>query len=803
MQIQRKKDMFHNIGEQYSNSNTNTDILETTSENNTSKSQQDVSNSLTTGWTIDLVRQYINEYRLNIIPAEANTKVPEDTWKQFQNTTLTEEDIKSKFQNIDSENIGIGIICGKISGGLEVIDIDNKLGNSKDIYDNFQKFPQVKEITSKCVIETSQSGGFHFYYRCSSIEGNKKLASIPKDQIPKDVKLDDPNVKTICIIETRGEGGYCICAPSKGYQLIQGSFADIPVITTEERELLLSVARSFNKTFKKPKTKFKIKDSGENKPWLIYDQSKEAISECKELLTKDGWTYLYNKDDQEYWCRPGKLEGVSATFKDNWFYVFTSSASLFEPNTCYFPSAIYTYLKYGNDSDAFRKSTKDFAKRFNINLYSNESIDRRCENYFSHKTFVNEAAIVGDMFFLENIGKDKFFVKMDAFSKEEKDKYFSHIVKHKHIRGLKRIDYLGDISRDDSMYSADLVNGIISVHIKAAGNNIQENDFIEDYLEKTFGEYKQFIKEWLAVYTYTNYAKLPTLVFNGKRGSGKNTFADMVRAIYPTLTDYVKKLEGNFNSFGEKKLMIIGETAANGKVQYQLLKSLSGDDMIQVNKKYVPEYQVQNNLNIILLSNEEIPVTVDRDEIPTDEFNNQFFVYKFQEFQGPIDNKLKDKLVERIGYYVRTELKTVFENINSNGCRYSIQVPITEEEKNLFENNITEIEAQTDNIIEKLEQNFSEVNWPYYDFVNSGHLPTEYFDNRSLSLGVTKVEVIHNLQKRGYLSQEKAGRYIQIKSKRPYCYKLGQVWLSMVDKKVSARETQDSHIDPKQLKIEM
>jgi hypothetical protein len=167
------------------------------------------------------------------------------------------------------------------------------------------------------------------------------------------------------------------------------------------------------------------------------------------------------------------------------------------------------------------------------------------------------------MFFLENIGKDKFFIKADAFSKDEKVKYFSHIVKHKHIRGLKRIDYLGDIYRDESTYSADLDNGIISVHIKAAENNIEDNIFIENYLENTFGEYKQFIKEWLAVYTYTNYAKLPTLVFNGKRGNGKNTFAEMVRAIYPTLSDYVKKLEGSFNSFGEKKLMIIGEVAAN------------------------------------------------------------------------------------------------------------------------------------------------------------------------------------------------------------------------------------------------
>ena len=782
--------MFHNIGEQYSNTDDQASIsslpLKTTSQT-----------------IIDLARKFINEYKLNVLPTAENEKRPNSkSWTKYQTSFLTDAEIDDIFGAVDKDNIRIGIICGEISGGLEVIDIDNKLGNANAIYKDFLEFPSVKEITDKCVIESSPSGGFHFYYRCSSIEGNKKLASIPKDLVAEEILSKYSGLNDFCIIETRGKGGYIVCAPSEGYSLIQGSFAEIPTITPDERELLLSAARSFNKTFKKPKINFK-KDSGENKPWFLYDQSKEAISECKELLIEDGWTYLYNKDDQEYWCRPGKSEGVSATFKDNWFYVFTSSASLFEPNTCYYPSAIYTYLKYGNDSEAFRKSAKDFAERFNINLHSNKSIESKCENYFSYKTYVNEAAIVGDMFFLENIGKDKFFVKVDAYEKEGKDKYFSHIVKHKHIRGLKRIDYLGDIFQDDSTYSADLNNGIISVHIKAADNNIQDNNFIEDYLEKTFGQYKRFIKEWLAIYTYTNYTKLPTLVFNGKRGSGKNTFAEMVRAIYPTLTDYVKKLEGNFNSFGEKKLMIIGETAASGKVQYQLLKSLSGDDMIQVNKKYVPEYQVQNNLNIILLSNEEIPVTVERDEIPRDEFNNQFFVYKFMQFKGPIDNKLKDKLFERIGYYIRMELKTVFESINSNGCRYSIEVPITEEEKKLFENNITEVESEADKIIALLEEKLCSICWEYYQFAKAGYLPTKFFDDRILPFKVNKIQIIHNLQKRGYLLHDKAERYIQLENKRPYCYKLGQVWLSMVDKKVSVHETKDSHIDPKQLKIEV
>jgi Bifunctional DNA primase/polymerase, N-terminal len=338
MQIQRKKDMFHNIGEQYSNSNTNTDGQAPKSSSPEKTTSQTIASR---NGFIDLAKTFINEYKLNVLPTVENEKRPDSkSWTKYQASFLTDTEIEDIFGAVDKDNIRIGIICGEISGGLEVIDIDNKLGNADAIYKDFQEFPGVKEITCKCVIESSPSGGFHFYYRSSSIEGNKKLASIPKDMAAQDILLKYPELNDFCIIETRGKGGYIVCAPSEGYSLIQGCFGEIPTITQDERELLLSAARSFNKTFKKPKTNFKIKDGGENKPWLLYDQSEEAISECKDLLTKNGWTYLYNKDEQEYWCRPGKSEGVSATFMDNWFYVFTSSAYPFEPDKCYYPSII-------------------------------------------------------------------------------------------------------------------------------------------------------------------------------------------------------------------------------------------------------------------------------------------------------------------------------------------------------------------------------------------------------------------------------------------------------------------------------
>ncbi len=133
--------MFHNIGEQDSNINTgtfgqateNSTPQETTNQENISSSDNQEIN----GFTIDLVRKYINEYKLNVLPTKAKTKIPDGKWTEYQNRFLTEDEINLKFQNIENEDIRVGVVCGSISGGLEVIDFDNKFGNIDEVYNQY------------------------------------------------------------------------------------------------------------------------------------------------------------------------------------------------------------------------------------------------------------------------------------------------------------------------------------------------------------------------------------------------------------------------------------------------------------------------------------------------------------------------------------------------------------------------------------------------------------------------------------------------------------------------------------------
>jgi hypothetical protein len=415
-----------------------------------------------------------------------------------------------------------------------------------------------------------------------------------------------------------------------------------------------------------------------------------------------------------------------------------------------------------------------------------EDISKVCENFWSYSTSVYEAGMVSDIFSLENISEKKFYVKVGAISKESKGEYFDHLVTHKHLHRLNRIDNIGDVTLDESAFEFNKKEGNITVKVRALPVDIQDNSFIEDYLTNVFGVHKKFIKEWLAVYVNTNYKKLPTIILTGERGVGKNTFAEAIQAIFPILSETAKDLEGNFNGFAEKKLLIIDESASNGKVQYQMLKKFSGQKFMEVNHKYLRQYQVQNNLNIIFLSNDVLPIYVERDEIPTDTRNNQFFVYNMKP-HAAFDATLQDKIIMRLGHWVRSELKSVFESLNLDGYRYSIDVPITPEEQKLFNNSVTDIEAEADRIIDLLETRIAEPFGKYSEFARKGIIPSTFFDEVIQNYKVNKIKVIQNLQKRGYVTNDPAQRYQQISGQRPYSYKLGP--------KVSVPFQTNSHLD--------
>jgi len=294
-----------------------------------------------------------NKAGLSALPCKLVDKYPSmlKTWRNFMKERPTEYDL-STFRNYkDGNTFGVCIICGAVSGNLEVVDIDNHLGNAEHVFTALISIDEVSEIISQndIPIERTPSGGYHLFYKCEKIEGNQKLA------------IDDK----ITVIETRGEGGLIVCAPSKGYDLQAGSITDIPVISEEDRDTLLSYCRSFDKSEQSEPLPDYTPDRreirpDEERPGDRYNR--ECVEESKQLLQRSGWEHLGGK----YWRRPGKQKGVSATFghiAEDVFYPFSANSEPFESRRCYHPFQILTMLEHNGD---FSSAAKELAERFEM-----------------------------------------------------------------------------------------------------------------------------------------------------------------------------------------------------------------------------------------------------------------------------------------------------------------------------------------------------------------------------------------------------------------------------------------------------
>jgi len=374
------------------------------------------------------------------------------------------------------------------------------------------------------------------------------------------------------------------------------------------------------------------------------------------------------------------------------------------------------------------------------------------EFFWSYKRDVYEMGILNSELYFNPIGIPAFhaLTNTDADPKTKRRAY-SQLVKSKHISHISRIDYIGDAYTKGDDYEVDTINGIITMRYAPILSKIEDNVFIENYLQDRFGEYMQFIKEYFAVYSYTNYQKLPTLVLKGPRGNGKSTFAELVGSIYEPLSTDWTGAEGDFSYEVEKKFLIVEENATSNKSQYKTLKKYMGQTYAHVKKKFKDPYKILNNMAIAVLSNEAIPMFVDKAELPTNSKNNQFFVWEFPEVKGNLDNEILCKLKSRLGHYIRTELKTVFDGLSERSkYRYSINVPITEYEITLFEDNITDIEDEANEIINAL-CNYKEANDDsnhYFGLLKKGYLPSEFVKNRSR---MNFTSIINELKKQKFL----------------------------------------------------
>jgi hypothetical protein len=303
-----------------------------------------------------------------IPPSQDGSKAPFGPWKHYQEVRPTSDEIVGWYTN-GSTRTGVGVICGRVSGGLEMLEFEGRAveeGLHKDFL-NAAKGAGLADLLGRIIggyMERTPSGGIHLLYRCSEVEGNQKLARRPA----RDEELaEDPNDRVKVLIETRGEGGFVIVAPSHGqvhpsgrsWQLCQGGFADIATISPEERAELLTLARAFDR-MPKP-TAAKAPSGTEPRP----DEGRRpgddfnAQATWSEILEPHGWAYLFTASDgNQHWRRPGKAIGTSATVSDDGagcLYVFSSSTP-FEPETAYTRFAAYAVLNHSGDFGAAARS---------------------------------------------------------------------------------------------------------------------------------------------------------------------------------------------------------------------------------------------------------------------------------------------------------------------------------------------------------------------------------------------------------------------------------------------------------------
>ncbi len=273
----------------------------------------------------------------NGTPRPAKTAYP--SWKKYQSTPYTIEELWHDMERFDTT--AIAMICGAVSGNLEVIDIDIKHWPGVDarlFKDLSELYP---DLWDRLRIHKSPSGGYHIIYRIDGQvpEGNKKIA----------YKADHKE----CGIETRGEGGYVLAPPSMGYAIHRaGSTGGIPVITPEERASIMALCLTYNEKVKLAPTYSATKydnDYYDENPFEHFNRSPAG----EEVLSSQGWEYFAQSGNFTQYTRTGKSTGVSATFDRvrRLYYFFTTSTDL-EGGKWYNPATVLAALQFAGDKKA-------------------------------------------------------------------------------------------------------------------------------------------------------------------------------------------------------------------------------------------------------------------------------------------------------------------------------------------------------------------------------------------------------------------------------------------------------------------
>ena len=294
---------------------------------------------------------------LSVVPPRGDgSKAPIGEWKVFQSRPPTDLELDALYAN---DPTGVGVVCGAVSGGLEMLEFEGRAVNEQlpDRLRELARAAGLDDVLARIYegyYETTPSGGGHLLYLVPTPLGNTKLASRPATESEL---AANPTDKVKVLIETRGEGGYCIVAPSSGaihptggaWTLVSGGFDRIAAITNTERDDLWDLARLLDAMPDQPAQPIPTDHDG-NRPGDRFNAAPDVQERVLAALLAHGWTRVFRRGDTVFLRRPGKDRSISASLGHvgpGVLRVFSTSTE-FEAKA-HTPFSVYTILEHGGD----------------------------------------------------------------------------------------------------------------------------------------------------------------------------------------------------------------------------------------------------------------------------------------------------------------------------------------------------------------------------------------------------------------------------------------------------------------------
>lgn len=261
-------------------------------------------------------------------------KKPLILWKEYQTKKIE----KSELEKLEAKTKGYGIITGYYD--VECIDVDLKvfptIQDGKKFWSEFVSFisDHIDDFNRKFVIYKTINSGYHIIYRCSKVEGNRKLATLKGH--------------SQALIETRGTGGYIYIYDNQVSEL---SYEQIQEITEEERDILFSLCRYFHYDEAKVEVKVENTEYSGLTPWEDYNQRNRVLD-----LIANEFTAVKHLTDRIVIRKTNSKDALHGfIYKDTGMCYLFTTATIYPHESPLTPFSIYAYKYFNGDFSAAAK----------------------------------------------------------------------------------------------------------------------------------------------------------------------------------------------------------------------------------------------------------------------------------------------------------------------------------------------------------------------------------------------------------------------------------------------------------------